>query len=120
MYNSLKETLLHNPARKWLYVSFLGFALCFISLGMHVSGAGNMAQPLPPKVMSQVFGFTPYYFTKDSPPGKLSLKADSPKFLGNALSFDLIKSAKESVTVSEKTAPEDNAAKSESDISFET
>lgn len=120
MLQSLKDTLLHNPARKWLYISIVGFTMCFVSLGMHVSGAGSSSQPLPSKVLRQVFGFTPYYFAKDSPPAKLSLKLNSPKFLGNALSYDLVKSAKESVSVSEKAAPAVAAAKGENDISFET
>ncbi len=121
MIQTIKDTLLHNPARKWLYVSFLGFTMCFTALGMHVSGAGNTAQPLPSKVLSQVFGFSPYYFQKDSPPDKLTLKSGSPKFLGNALSYELVKSANESITVSEKTAPTGTSSlKTEGDISFET
>lgn len=121
MYNKLRETLLHNPARKWLYVSLAGFLMCFLSVGLYLSHGGNTARPLPALIMKQVFGFTPYYFLDDKPPGKLSLKSGSAKFLGNALSFDLEKSATESVTISEKAAAANFLlAKKDGEISLDT
>ena len=97
---------LPNPARKWLFVSAVGLAVCLISLGFYFFGGSTTPYPLPPKVIKQVFGFTPYYFKKDIPPDRLVLKQDSPTFIGNALTFVLSDSKKESITVTEAAAPE--------------
>jgi len=95
-----------NPARKWLFVSAFGLVLCLASLGLHaIRGGGGSVDPLPTKVLSQVFGFTPYYFAKDTPPDHLRLQTSTPKFLGNALTFKMTDSRQESISVSEKAFP---------------
>ena len=95
-----------NPARKWLLVSAGGIIICLLALGFHaLRGGGGSPQPLPNKVLSQVFGFTPYYFTSDTPPDNLRLLATSPKFFSNALSFKLADSKQETISVIEKTIP---------------
>ena len=95
-----------NPARKWLIVSATGLAICLVALGFHfIRGSGGTPEPLPKKVLSQVFGFTPYYFTKDTPPDHLHLQKDSPIFIGNALTFKLIDPKQEVITLSQKAIP---------------
>ncbi len=95
-----------NPAQKWLFVSAAGLIVCFMALGVHVlrGGAGS-PQPLPPKVLRQVFGFTPYYFNANTPPDNLLLQKDSPKFYGNALTFKLTDTKKEEITISQMAIP---------------
>lgn len=97
-----------NPARKWLIVSLCGLIVCLGALGYRaLTGGSSTPQPLPSKVLKQVFGFTPYYFTKDIPPARLKLKADTPKFFGNALSFTLVSPKNQTVTITQKTLPTD-------------
>ena len=102
----LKETKRpRNPAQKWLLISAAGLVICLLALGIHALRGGGSPQPLPTKVLSQVFGFTPYYFTKDTPPNNLRLQANTPKFFGNALTFKLADSKQEIITVSQKAIP---------------
>lgn len=94
-----------NPARKWLIVSACGFLICVLSLGFHfIRGGSNGAYPLPKTVLKQVFGFTPFYFEKDSPPDHLELASGSSKFLSNELSFSLITPKKEAIVVTQKSS----------------
>lgn len=96
----------NNPAQKWLIMSAIGFAICFGALGVHFLGGGSGSpDPLPKKVLSQVFGFTPYYFVKDTPPGRLSLDESSAKFFGNALTFTLLDSKQEKILVTQQVLP---------------
>ena len=110
-----------DPARKWLIVGLVGLAIFLGALGFHfISGSGGSADPLPPKVLAQVFGFTPYYFTKDSPPDGFHLQTGSAKFLGNALSFTLTNSKKEKIEVNQKIPPAvSSAAKDPSSESYD-
>lgn len=55
--------------------------------------------------MSQVFGFTPYYFSKDIPPDHLKLDTNSAKFLSNQLTYIMTDSKQEKITISQQTAP---------------
>ena len=92
-----------NPARKWLLVSASGLVICLLGLGSHaLRGGGGSPQPLPTKVLKQVFGFTPYYFAKETPPDNLHLQKDTPKFLGNTLSFNLADTKQEVITIKQK------------------
>lgn len=101
-----------NPARKWLMVSAFGLLLSISSLSVHALRGGSASQePLPKKVLSQVFGFTPYYFAKNTPPDRLKLDINSPKFIGNALNFTMVDSKHEKITVVQKTAPASDAKK---------
>lgn len=97
-----------ETGRKWLIVSIVGLVICFLGLGMHFLGGGSKANdPLPQKVLNQIFGFTPYYFEKNNPPSKLRLQTDSPKFYGNIFSFTLTNGKNERVMVNQKTLPPD-------------
>lgn len=101
----VQKTKPQNPAKKWLIVSACGIALSLGSLGIHALRGGSNPDPLPKVVLSQIFGFTPYYFVKDTAPDHLRLQAGSPKFFGNAFSFKLVDPKKEVITVSQKTLP---------------
>ncbi|MDB5182333.1 MAG: hypothetical protein JWO47_117 [Candidatus Saccharibacteria bacterium] len=95
-----------NPARKWLQISAGGLAICALALGIHfLAGGGGNPNPLPKKVLAQVFGFTPYYFNKDTPPDHLKLDLASPKFIGNALNFTMLDPKSEKITVTQTTLP---------------
>jgi hypothetical protein len=98
-----------NPARKWLMVSAAGVAICLFALGIGaLRGGDSNLNPLPKKVLAQVFGFTPYYFNKDTPPAHLKLDATTPKFFGNALTFTLTDPKQEKITITQQTLPTGN------------
>ncbi|CAN5375294.1 hypothetical protein BH10PAT3_BH10PAT3_8680 [soil metagenome] len=95
---------LKNPAMKWLYIGIAGAVVCIAALIIGaVRGGPSTADALPPIVLKQVFGFTPYYFKNNSPPAHLRLQTGSPKFFGNALTFSLKNSKNQSITVSEQS-----------------
>jgi hypothetical protein len=106
-----KSTELRNSVetgRKWLIVSICGLIIFTVGLGLHfLRGGSNTNDPLPQKVLNQIFGFTPYYFEKNNPPSKLRLQTDTPKFYGNIFSFTLKNGKYEHVTVNQKTLPSD-------------
>ncbi len=95
-----------NPAQKWLILSAVGVAICLAALGFYfIRGNSGSTEPLPNKVLNQVFGFTPYYFTKDNPPDHLHLQKQSPIFIGNALTLKLNGAKQEIITMSQKAVP---------------
>ncbi len=111
--SEIKNTV--ETGRKWLVVSLCGFIIFLGGLGMHFLGGGSTAKdPLPQKVLNQIFGFTPYYFENNRPPSKLHLQTETPKFFGNVFSFTLANGKNEKVIVSQKTLPSDykNASQS--------
>lgn len=110
-----------NPARKWLIVSACGFVISFAAFGYHIAAGGSSSSnPLPVTVLRQVFGFTPYYFENNMPPDRLKLQPNTPKFFGNALTFDIANSKNQKITISQKALPPDyKRGTNSTDTSFE-
>jgi hypothetical protein len=97
-----------NPAQKWLYVAAAGLSICVIALLVHFTGNGStLPDPLPKQVLTQVFGFKPYYYVDNKLPARMHLKPGSTKFFGNALIFTLVNSKNQSVIISQKILPTD-------------
>ena len=121
--NNTGNTTPANPALKWLYLGIAGIIICVLSLGIHFfKGSSEVGVALPQKVMSQVFGFSPYYFLDNNAPDNYTLDTNSPKFIGNALTFTLSNTKKEVVTVTQKALPSDyrNLGESEKIFDVET